>query len=126
MHLKRVATHTKLGATEGGVVALVLQVNEVAQDGIAAILARLAHLEHGSAVVDRCTEAVDAGDRRHDDRVATLKERLGSGVAQLINLIVSAGVLLDVGVGARQVGLRLVVVKVGDEVFDGVLGEELF
>ena len=38
LHLKRVAAHTELGATEGGVVALVLQVDEVAQDGIATIL----------------------------------------------------------------------------------------
>ena len=36
------------------------------------------------------------------------------------------GVLLDVGVGARDVGFGLVVVVVGDEVLDGVVGEELF
>ena len=44
---------------------------------------------------------------------------------QLVNFIIAAGVFLDVGVGAWEVGLRLVVVEVGDEVFDGVLGEEL-
>ena len=98
LHLERVATHTEFGATEGGVIALVLQVDEVAEDGIAAILPRLAHLEHGGAVVDRRTETVDAGDRRHDDRVATLEERLGSGVSQLVNLIIATGVFLDVGV----------------------------
>ena len=32
--------------------------------------------------------------------------------------------LLDVGVGARHVGLGLVVVVVGDEVLDRVVGEE--
>ena len=98
LHLERVAAHTKLSAAEGGIVALVLQVDEVAEDGIAAILPRLAHLEHGCAVVDRRAKTVDAGDRRHDDRVATLKERLGSGVSQLVNLIIATGVFLDVGV----------------------------
>ena len=33
-------------------------------------------------------------------------------------------VLLDVGVGARDVGLGLVVVVVADEVLDRVVGEE--
>ena len=125
LHLERVTTHTELGTTEGGVVALVLQVDEVAQDRIAAILPRLAHLEHCRAVVDRSTEAIDAGDRRHNDRVAPLKKRLGGRVSQLINLIIAAGVFLDVCVGAREVGLWLVVIEVRDKVFDGVLGEEL-
>jgi hypothetical protein len=46
-------------------------------------------------------------------------------VAQLVDLLVDVGVLGDVGVGARDVGLRLIVVVVADEVLDGVLGEEL-
>ena len=40
-------------------------------------------------------------------------------------MFVYVGVLLDVGVGPRQVGFRLVVVVVADEVLDGVGGEEL-
>ena len=98
LHLERVAAHTELGATEGGVVALVLQVDEVAQDGIAAILPRLAHLEDGGAVIDRRAEAVDARDRGDDDRVATLEERLGGCVPELINLIIAARVFLDIGI----------------------------
>ena len=38
LHFERIAAHTELGAPEGGVVALVLQVNEVAQDRVASIL----------------------------------------------------------------------------------------
>src|SRR5450759_550201 len=39
--------------------------------------------------------------------------------------LVPAGVLLDVRVRTREVRLRLVVVEVGDEVLDGVVGEEV-
>jgi hypothetical protein len=46
-------------------------------------------------------------------------------VAHPVDLLVDRGVLLDVGVGARDVGLGLVVVVVGDEVLDRVVGEEL-
>ena len=44
---------------------------------------------------------------------------------QLINLIIAAGVFFDIRVRAWEVGLWLVVVEVRDEVFDGVLREEL-
>ena len=46
-------------------------------------------------------------------------------MAHLVDLVVDGGVLLDVGVGRGDVGLGLVVVVVGDEVLDGVVGEEL-
>src|SRR6185503_1362452 len=45
--------------------------------------------------------------------------------AQAVDLVVDRGVLLDVEVLRRDVGLRLVVVVVGDEVLDRVVGEEL-
>src|SRR4051812_15103673 len=44
---------------------------------------------------------------------------------QPVDLVVDRGVLLDVEVLVRDVGLGLVVVVVGDEVLDRVVGEEL-
>ena len=46
-------------------------------------------------------------------------------MAQAVDLVVDRRVLLDVGVRRRHVGLWLVVVVVGDEVLDPVVGEEL-
>ena len=63
-----------------------------------------------------------AGD---DDHVASLEQRPGRGVAQLVDLVVARRVLLDVRVAARQVRLGLVVVEVGDEVLDRVVREEV-
>ena len=40
-------------------------------------------------------------------------------------LLVDIGVLLDVGIGPGKIGLGLVVVIVGDKVFDGIVGKEL-
>ena len=45
-------------------------------------------------------------------------------MAQAVDLLVDRRVLLDVEVPARDVGLGLVVVVVGDEVLDRVVGEE--
>ena len=34
------------------------------------------------------------------------------------------GFLLDIGVGARDVGLGLIIIVIGDEIFDGVVGKK--
>jgi hypothetical protein len=46
-------------------------------------------------------------------------------VAHAVDLLVDRGILLDIGVGARHIGFRLVVVVVGDEIFDRVVGKKL-
>jgi hypothetical protein len=59
-----------------------------------------------------------------DDHVVALQKRPGRRVAHPVDLLVDGGFLLDVGVRARDVGLRLVVVVVGDEILHRVVGEE--
>ena len=78
---------------------------------------------HRRVGLDRA-DAVDAGDRGDDDDVVALEERARRRVAHAVDLLVDRGFLLDVGVGARDVGLGLVVVVVGDEILDRVVGEE--
>ena len=46
-------------------------------------------------------------------------------MTELLDLLVDGGVLLDIGVGLRDVGLGLVVVVVRDEIDDGVVRKEL-
>ena len=77
------------------------------------------------AVGFRRSEAVDARDRGDDQHVAPGKQRGGGRQAQPLDLLVGLGFFLDVEVLARDVRLRLVVVVVGDEILDRVLGEEI-
>ena len=125
LQLERVAAHAEPGAGQRLVVALVLEVDEVTQDGVAAVLAADAELQDGRAVVDRRAKAVDTADARDDDDVAALEQGVGRRVPEPVDLVVPRGVLLDVRVAAGQVRLGLVVVEVADEVLDRVLGEEL-
>jgi hypothetical protein len=46
-------------------------------------------------------------------------------MAKLVNLLIDVGVFLDKRVRSRDIRLRLVIVVVGDKVFDGVPGKEL-
>ncbi len=125
LELERVAADAEPGAAHRLVVALVLEVDEVAQDGVAPVLAADPQLEDGRAVVDRRAEAVDARHRGDDDHVASLEQGVRRGVAEPVDLVVARRVLLDVGVAPGQVRLGLVVVEVADEVLDRVLREEL-
>ena len=125
LELEGVAADPEPGTAEGLVVALVLEVDEMAQHRVAPVLATDPQLEDGRAVVDRRAQAVDAGHARDDDHVAPLEQRVGRGVPQAVDLVVARRVLLDVRVAARQVRLGLVVVEVADEVLDGVVREEL-
>ena len=63
LELQGVAADPEPRPSQGRVVALVLEVDEVAQDGVAPVLAAGPQLEHGRAVVDRGAQAVDAATR---------------------------------------------------------------
>ena len=123
--LEHLAARPEGAAGQVGVVALVLHLHQLAQHLVAVDL--LADLEHlHLLVVDlRRADPVDAGDGGDDDHVAAGEEGGRRGVAQPVDLVVDRGVLLDVEVLGRDVGLGLVVVVVGDEVLDRVVGEEL-
>ncbi len=84
---------------------------------------RSAH--HPVDVLLRGAEAVDAGHRGDHDDVAAGEQAVGGAVPQPLDLVVDRGVLLDVGVGLRDVGLGLEVVVVADEVLDGVVRQQL-
>ena len=106
------------------VVALILDIHQLAQHLVAIDASRLFEKHHHLEVDLRLAEAVDARDRRDDQNVVALEQRLGRGMAQLVDFVVDARVLLDEGVGRGNVGFGLIVVVVRDEVADRVFGEE--
>ena len=124
-YLQGVAPDPEAPPGEVVVVALVLHVDELAHEAVTAAHLPLAQEGDEALVLLRGAQAEYAGDRGDDDHVAAGQQRAGRSVPQLVELVVDVGVLLDVGVGARDVGLRLVVVVVAHEVFDGVPGQEV-
>ena len=123
--IHRVAPHTEGAALElhfGPVVQGVHQ--PVEQAGEAARLAPPDRDGLGVEVVG-VADAVKAGDAGDHDHVAPAAEQGACGAqAQFLDLVVDAQVLLDVGVRRGDVGLRLIVVVVGDEVLHRVVREE--
>ncbi len=125
MDVDAVAADAELAAVKGLVVAFVLDADEAAQYLVALDdLAGRKALAQGE-VIDFFSEAVDAGNGGDDQDVAAVDERLRRGVAETVDLLVDRRFLFDIGIGLRDIGFRLVVVVVGDEVMDGRIREEL-
>ncbi len=124
-HLDDISPDAEVTALEGHVVAGVLHAGQrqqhlAAVDGLAP-----AQGEHVIAVVARGAEAEDAAHRRDDDDVVAGEQVARGGQAQAVEVVVARGVLLDVDVALRDVGLGLVVVVVADEIADRVVGKQL-
>ena len=122
--LDDVATNAEGAAAEVYVVALVQDFDQAAGDVFAPDLLALFEEEKHSIVGFGRAQAVDAGDGADDDAVAALEEGAGGGETEFVQLFVDRGFFFDEEVAGGDVGFGLVVVVVGDEVFDGVVGEE--
>ena len=123
-NLDRIAADPERAAIEIAGGALVLQCDQVGQQ--CALIEPLALLErerHRRISLDRA-DAVDAGHRSDDDHIVALEQRARRRMAHAVDLLVDRGILLDIGVGARDIGFRLVVIVIADEIFDRVVGKE--
>ena len=123
-YLQHVAANAEGASVEVVVVAGVLYVHEAAYDALHGHVLPLFHRDDEAGIVLRRAEAVDAGHRSHDDDVAPREQGMGGGMAQLIDIVVDGGVLLDIGVGGRNVGFGLVIVVIADEVFHRTVREK--
>src|SRR5438094_761985 len=82
LDLEGVAADAELAAHQIGVGALVLDVDEMPKDRVAANALALVQADRHSTVVDRGAKTVDAGDRRDDDHVSSLEQRPRRGAPQ--------------------------------------------
>jgi len=120
-----VAADAEPAPAEVDVAALVLEVDEAAEEVVALDVPAHRQVDDHPLVVFRVAQAVDARDAGHDDDVAAVRQRAGGLEAEAVDVVVNRGVLLDVDVAGGDVRLRLVIVVVGDEVRDGSRREEL-
>ena len=75
----------------------------------------------------RVAASVEARNARDDDHVPPSGQEGGGGAQpHLLDLGIDREVFFDIGVRRGQVSLGLVIVVIGDEIFDGVLREKVF
>ena len=120
-----IAPHPIIGAMELDVIAGVLQFGQPPQDIPLIHLVTPVQVQHHFQIGLRITQTVDGRNRRDNDGIRPLQQSLGGRQPHLLNVLIDGGVFFDKGIGRRYVGLRLVVIVVGDEVLHCVIGEEL-
>ncbi len=119
-----VAAHPERAAREIAGGALVLRGDQVGdQLALVDAVLLLDGEGHRRIGLDRA-DAVDARHGGDDDDVVAFQQGARRRVPHAVDLLVDRRILLDVGVGARDVGFRLVVVVIRDEILDRVVGEE--
>ena len=82
-------------------------------------------VQHHAEVLAWIAESVNSGDGGDNDGVPPFQQRLGGRQPHLLDVLVHRGILLDIGIRGRNIGLGLVVVVVGNEILHRVGGEEL-
>ena len=123
--LDGVAAHPERAPGERHVVAGVLHVDQQPQQRVARHLVADLQLDRAVQVGLRGAEAVDARHRRHHHHIAPRQQARRRRVPQPLDVVVDRAVLLDVGVGLRDVRLGLVIVVVRDEIFNRVVRQHL-
>jgi hypothetical protein len=120
----RIAAHAERAALEVHVVAVVLQIHQLAEQFIARL--GLAHADgrDGFFVFLRAPQSEDARNAGDDDHVPPVRQAGGGAEAQAVEVVVAGGVFFDVDVALRDVGLGLIIVVVTDEIFHGVVGKQ--
>ena len=75
-------------------------------------------------VIDRVADAVDGGDSANNQNIAAFEQAFGRRQAHLLDVLVDRRILFDKQVTLRDVGLRLVVVVVRNEILHRIFGEK--
>src|SRR5437660_11698072 len=123
-NLKNIPAHPKSAAMEVGVVTRVLDLDEFSEDRFPPDLNAFLKIQQHAMVDLRRSQTVNAGDRRDDDDVLSLEERSCGRVPHPVDGVIDGGILGDVRIGGRDVGFRLIVIVIADEIFDRVVRKE--
>ena len=123
-NLNSIAAHTKGATGESMIVALILLCHQIGQQSALIQCVTDLHFEGHGGIGFHRANAVNARDRGNDDHIIAFQQRARGGVAHAVNLFVDAGFFLDIGVRARHIGFRLVIIIIGNEIFYRVVWEE--
>ncbi len=119
-----IAAHAERSGCGVVVVALILNQHQLFEHRVArTFFADMGGENHLTVVLGRA-ETVNAGNGCDDDHIVAAEQTIGCRQPKALNLCIDGRILFNKGVRLRNVGFRLIVVVVGDEKLDRVVGEE--
>ena len=125
VHLQGISPDPELVSGKIQVVPLVPDFRQFFQNLVHRTLLPHPQGNHHAFIVDGVAQTVQAADGGHHNHIPPLKKGGGGAVAQPVNFLIHRRVLLDIGIRMGNIGLRLVIVVVGDKVLHCIVGEKL-
>ena len=125
IQLHRIAANAEHIAPEGHIVALVAILYQAGKKLVPLHCLPRSQGDHHLLEILRLAQAVNAADRGHHHHIPPLQKGAGGAETQAVNFLVGGGILLDIGVRMGNIGLRLIVIVVGDKILHRVVGEKL-
>ena len=124
-HVYGVALHPEVAAFNLYVVAQIQGIDKPSEKLVAVECLSALYADYTIGHGCRPAHTVDARNRRnHYNVLSARKQSCDSREAQLVDVLVYGEVLLDIRVGRWKIGLRLIIVVVGDVIFHGIIREE--
>ncbi len=108
------------------VVAVILDIDQLAHDFISVFLHTRTQGDYHFFVVHRVAQTVDTGYAGDNDYILSLCQSHCRRKTQLVNLVIDSRVFCNISVRRGDVGFRLVVVVVGDKVFYRIIRKKFF
>ena len=126
INFNRVSMNPEIAALQILVISLILNRDQLF-DNLVAVLVHAGPQRYGHSLeFIRAAKAVNTGNAGDDNHVSALRKRSCRRKTQLVDLVIDRRVLGNIGVRLRHVGFGLIVIVIGNKVFDRVLGKELF
>ncbi len=124
-NLHHIPAHPEGSPAEAQIVPGVLDPHQAPEEFIPFLPLPATQGNRQPLIILRRTQAVNTRNAGHDEHIPPFEEGGGGGMPEPVNLLINTGVFFDIGIGLGDVGLRLVIIIVTDEIFDGVFREEL-
>ena len=123
--IDRIAVYAKAATIELYFIIDIKGIHETAQQFIPVYPHPLFHMHHLFGKSSRVRHTIEAGDRRNDnDILPPRQQRSRCTQAEFIDLVINRQILFYISIRCRQVGFRLVVIVIRDEILDGIVREE--
>ena len=123
--INNIAPHPEGAAMKGNIIAFIEHEDQTPLHLLHGIfLIALQQEVHVFILIGRA-QTVYTGDRGHDQHITASEQGAGGGMTHHVDGVIDGGILLDKGVRGGDIGLRLIVVVIGDKILDGVLGKKL-
>ena len=124
--VNHIAAHPEIAARKSHIIAPILQCHQISQQLRAANFHAARQFQRHIGVAFNRANAVNARDGGNNHHIIALQQSARGGVAHPVDLLIDIAFFFNIGVGARHIGFRLVIIIIRDEILDRIFRKKAF